>query len=171
MLLHLIEPWPTRCHALLLRLMQEATSAAAASNGAAPHTNGHHSTQQHAHHKRPHYKTSWLTVVCYAVLFAISKYTLPKDLHPAQPTLNHVWYYGWVTAISTGLGAVPLAFASELGEQVCVSPYFNRQHVIVYQICISPVHPVRLHLKGRTVAEAHFLVPHHLYLLCLCILL
>jgi hypothetical protein len=39
-------------------------------------------------------------------------------LHPSQPTLSHVWYYGWVTAVSTGLGVVPLMFASELGEQV-----------------------------------------------------
>ncbi|KAG5185963.1 hypothetical protein JKP88DRAFT_271905 [Tribonema minus] len=63
-------------------------------------------------------KTSWWTILLYIVIVLISKYTLPTDLHPVQPTLNHVWYYGWVTAVSTGLGAVPLLFASELGEQM-----------------------------------------------------
>jgi hypothetical protein len=62
--------------------------------------------------------TSVWTLVCYLLVLGVSKFTLPDDLHPAQPTLQHVWYYGWITAISTGLGAVPLLFASELGEQV-----------------------------------------------------
>jgi hypothetical protein len=57
--------------------------------------------------------------VAYAIIILVSKYTLPEDLHPTQPTLGHVWYYGWVTAVSTGFGAIPLLFANELGEQVC----------------------------------------------------
>ncbi|CAM9460208.1 unnamed protein product, partial [Phaeothamnion confervicola] len=63
-------------------------------------------------------KTSWWTYLGLALLLAISKYTMPDDLHPAKPTLQHVWYHGWVTALSTGLGAVPLIFARELGKRM-----------------------------------------------------
>lgn len=28
-------------------------------------------------------------------------------------TIHHVWYYGWMTAVATGLGAIPFIFLSE----------------------------------------------------------
>ncbi|KAG5186659.1 hypothetical protein JKP88DRAFT_179593, partial [Tribonema minus] len=68
--------------------------------------------------KPAHYNTSWWTAALYFAILLVSKYTLPADLHPSQPTMSHVWYYGWVTAVSTGFGAVPLLFANELGEQM-----------------------------------------------------
>lgn len=103
------------CTLLHLRRVFHALQALAAE----PQTNGKsHHEHEHAAAKPAHFRTSWWTIAAYIVIFAISKYTLPRDLHPSQPTLSHVWYYGWVTAVSTGLGVVPLMFASELGEQV-----------------------------------------------------
>lgn len=65
-----------------------------------------------------HHPTSWWTWAGYLLLVVISTCTLPEDLHPVSPTLKHVWYYGWVTALSTGLGAAPLMLAHDMGKQM-----------------------------------------------------
>ena len=44
----------------------------------------------------------------------ISVFTLPSDsLSPVRIELIHVWYFGWITAVSTGLGALPFFFVKE----------------------------------------------------------
>jgi hypothetical protein len=61
--------------------------------------------------------SSPLTALSAAVVLAISVFTMPHPLQPphgSEPTVQHVWYYGWVTALSTGLGVVPLVFARQL---------------------------------------------------------
>lgn len=65
-----------------------------------------------------HHPTSKWTWFGYLLLVIVSKYTLPDDLRPSRPTLAHVWYYGWVTALSTGLGAAPLLLAHDMGKQM-----------------------------------------------------
>jgi hypothetical protein len=54
------------------------------------------------------------------ILFAfITYYGMPHPLQPQhgeEPTIQHVFYYGWMTAISTGLGAIPLWFAPNLSS-------------------------------------------------------
>mmetsp|Transcript_32053 Transcript_32053/g.35896 ORF Transcript_32053/g.35896 Transcript_32053/m.35896 type:complete len:332 (-) Transcript_32053:135-1130(-) len=54
------------------------------------------------------------------VLFAVISYvTIPDPLQPPHgqhPSIQHVFYYGWLTAISTGLGALPLVFAPQLAS-------------------------------------------------------
>ena len=55
------------------------------------------------------------TVLAAIALIVISVVTLPVPFQPVgKPTLMHVWYYGWITAISTGLGVLPLVLAPEL---------------------------------------------------------
>lgn len=50
--------------------------------------------------------------------FLVFTYTLlPDPLQPhhgEEPSIHHVFYYGWLTALSTGLGVVPLVFAPNL---------------------------------------------------------
>ena len=55
------------------------------------------------------------SVVAMAFVVVISYVTIPTPLQPVgKPTLQHVWYYGWITAISTGMGVLPLVFVPKL---------------------------------------------------------
>jgi hypothetical protein len=47
------------------------------------------------------------------VVGIITYLTTPANLTAREPTPLHVWYYGWITALSTGLGAVPLLMWSK----------------------------------------------------------
>ena len=48
------------------------------------------------------------------ILLLITYFTLPDTLQPVgKPTIQHVWYFGWISAISTGLGVIPLIFAPD----------------------------------------------------------
>jgi hypothetical protein len=35
---------------------------------------------------------------------------------PQVTTAQHVWYYGWITALSTGLGTLPFLIVSEMNQ-------------------------------------------------------
>lgn len=60
-------------------------------------------------------KTSVLTAVSLLLIALISYVTYPDSLQPVgRPTLNHVWYFGWISALSTGLGVLPLIFSPRL---------------------------------------------------------
>jgi len=52
------------------------------------------------------------------VLFAVITYaTMPVPFHPPhgeEPTIQHVFYYGWLTAISTGFGALPFLLVPDV---------------------------------------------------------
>lgn len=51
------------------------------------------------------------------VLAVISVWTCPSELNPpGEPTIQQVWYYGWITAVSTGLGVLPLVFVPNLDK-------------------------------------------------------
>jgi hypothetical protein len=36
--------------------------------------------------------------------------------HGTEPTLQHVFYYGWLTALSTGLGALPFCLVPKIAS-------------------------------------------------------
>lgn len=56
-------------------------------------------------------KTTPAWVYILLVAFASITYlTIPNPLHPVhgqEPSIQHVFYYGWLTAMSTGVGALP----------------------------------------------------------------
>ena len=60
-------------------------------------------------------KTPMITIVCLSIIAAVSYLTFPDSLQPVgRPTLQHVWYFGWISALSTGLGVLPLIFSPKL---------------------------------------------------------
>jgi hypothetical protein len=63
--------------------------------------------------------TSPWVYVTLSVFAGITYLTMPVPLQPhhgEEPSIKHVFYYGWLTAISTGLGAIPLVFAPNLAS-------------------------------------------------------
>jgi len=60
-------------------------------------------------------RTPTSVIVATFFLIILSYFTCPEDLQPkGKPTVQHVFYYGWISAISTGLGVIPLIFAPNL---------------------------------------------------------
>eukprot|EP01036_Dinobryon_divergens_P028126 gene28126-37022_t len=56
-----------------------------------------------------------LTAFFSIVLIAITLITYPPDIWDSSATVTsqHVWYFGWITAISTGVGVLPFFLISE----------------------------------------------------------
>ena len=52
---------------------------------------------------------------CVLAISVISASSVDGALYGGRSTA-HVWWYGWVTALSTGLGALPMAFATDVSE-------------------------------------------------------
>ena len=52
---------------------------------------------------------------CVLAISVISAGSVDGALYGGRSTA-HVWWYGWVTALSTGLGALPMAFATDVSE-------------------------------------------------------
>lgn len=78
-------------------------------------SNGETSSDKNEAKKR-HPTPTW-AYLAFAAIVIVSYVTLPSPLQPQhgeEPSIQHVFYYGWLTAVSTGLGAVPLAFAPNL---------------------------------------------------------
>lgn len=65
-------------------------------------------------HPTPPWVFAALTVIA-----IVSYLGMPVPLQPHHgetPSIQHVFYYGWLTAVSTGLGALPLALAPNLSS-------------------------------------------------------
>jgi hypothetical protein len=62
--------------------------------------------------------TGSVEVLTVLVMAAITHFARPSTLTPVGgiPTVQHVFYYGWVAALSTGLGALPLIFLGKVTD-------------------------------------------------------
>ena len=57
--------------------------------------------------------TSKSVIFACIVIALITFFQCPSSMQPGKgvkPTVQHVFYYGWISAISTGLGVLPLVF-------------------------------------------------------------
>eukprot|EP00934_Nitzschia_sp_Nitz4_P001987 Nitzschia sp. Nitz4//scaffold182_size44100//17418//18465//NITZ4_007252-RA/size44100-augustus-gene-0.20-mRNA-1//1//CDS//3329539559//1987//frame0 len=66
--------------------------------------------------RKTHSTPVWV-VVAFVAILAITAFAIPKPLQPhhgESPSIHHVFYYGWLTAVSTGLGALPLSIVPNL---------------------------------------------------------
>lgn len=63
-----------------------------------------------------HSHVKMIDIAILVALILITVFTHPH-ITSEQPTghvpLSYVWYYGWITAVSTGLGALPFFFVTE----------------------------------------------------------
>ena len=72
------------------------------------------SAHAHAYAHAEVAKTPIITIAAMILIAAISIFTFPESLQPVgRPTVNHVWYFGWISALSTGLGVLPLIFSPD----------------------------------------------------------
>ena len=58
-------------------------------------------------------RTSKRVIFACIVIALITFFQRPTSMQPGKgmkPTVQHVFYYGWISAISTGLGVLPLVF-------------------------------------------------------------
>ena len=89
-------------------------------------------------------KTPIITIVSMILIAAISVLTLPETLQPVgKPTVNHVWYFGWISALSTGLGVLPLIFSPDfntywVGVTNCkFTQFLYRSFVALFQMFVD----------------------------------
>jgi len=55
------------------------------------------------------------SIVALILILIITCITYPPTIVD-EVTIHHVWYYGWITAVSTGLGVVPLVFVPDMDK-------------------------------------------------------
>lgn len=64
--------------------------------------------------KSKHYQSfDYIGISILLILIVITILTCPISFQISEVTLHHVFYYSWITAISTGLGVIPFYFISE----------------------------------------------------------
>jgi hypothetical protein len=70
-----------------------------------------------------------------AATAVVTVVAIPHPFQPvAEPTIRHVFYYGWLTALSTGLGVAPFVFLSDVAAYwVGIS---NGEYIYTY-ICLD----------------------------------
>jgi zinc transporter, ZIP family len=61
------------------------------------------------------WKFDWPAYICLALVIGITIFTYPFADYGADDeiVMKHVWYCGWLTAVSTGLGVFPFLFIHE----------------------------------------------------------
>ena len=65
------------------------------------------SAQRHQKRIKQEFTPFWV-IALLLVFVAVTVVTIPHPFQPhGEPTMNHVFYYGWLTALSTGLGVLP----------------------------------------------------------------
>mmetsp|Transcript_20888 Transcript_20888/g.26984 ORF Transcript_20888/g.26984 Transcript_20888/m.26984 type:complete len:328 (+) Transcript_20888:281-1264(+) len=88
----------------------EKISGAAAPEQSAPKQNGKTIERRKEAPSTPAW--AYFSLVLMA---AVTYFTIPTPFQPhGEPTLNHVFYYGWLTALSTGLGVLPFLFIPDV---------------------------------------------------------
>ena len=132
----LLTDWKKDCSAIKSiqhnRLKMTATARPAAKkqeeNHSAPTSDNNHdhvplhasamvSKSPKGKERKPAPPATALEIAALISLILLTYFLMPHPLHPeGEPTIHHVFYYGWLTAISTGLGVVPLIFAPNLAS-------------------------------------------------------
>ena len=70
------------------------------------------------------------------VLIAVTAFSQPD--WSEKVSVHHVWYYGWITAISTGLGSIPFYFFPE-PDKFWMGVSNGGKMFFVHLICMSAI--------------------------------
>jgi hypothetical protein len=79
-------------------------------------TKEHQSTQPHISSMRRFHKKEkidWLGYFTLTLLIVITLFCAPIEGPVDTVSVHIVWYYGWITAICTGLGVIPFIFVKK----------------------------------------------------------
>jgi zinc transporter ZupT len=71
-----------------------------------------------------------------------------QQQHHDKPTLHTVFYYGWISAISTGLGVIPLCFVTKMNDY-----YIGLSNAIAAGMMCAASYS--LFLEGATFVDIH----------------
>ncbi|EKX45865.1 hypothetical protein GUITHDRAFT_152584 [Guillardia theta CCMP2712] len=74
---------------------------------------GHHRNTTHDTLRSKEDCASSKFLLLFLLLAAVTALSKPESLTSKAPTPLHVWYYGWLAAICTGVGALPLLVFSK----------------------------------------------------------
>mmetsp|Transcript_15005 Transcript_15005/g.41510 ORF Transcript_15005/g.41510 Transcript_15005/m.41510 type:complete len:333 (+) Transcript_15005:308-1306(+) len=125
---------------------QTAASAAATTTTTTTTTNG--SVERRDSDSSPRPTPAW-AYVSLAAFAAVTWITMPSPLQPhGEPTLQHVFFYGWMTAISTGLGVLPFLFMPDVA-----SYWVGVSNAIAAGMMVAASYS--LFLEGCTYADPH----------------
>lgn len=116
------------------KAQNDLVSSSASTTAESPATNGRPSRDQKV---AP--APTILEWAALALLIFLTYFFMPHPLHPVgEPSIHHVFYYGWLTAVSTGLGVVPLIFAPNLAAYwvgVSNGKLVDQRREEIYSVC------------------------------------
>jgi hypothetical protein len=112
---------------------QPQSSPAPRANGASSNSNskdgGDKYSPHHPHHNpipeaaadvpAPKYVTPTWVKATLVLFIAVTVLAWPGHLHPPlgeKPTVQYVFFFGWLTALSTGIGVLPFAFLPDVAD-------------------------------------------------------
>lgn len=98
-----------------------ASNSASKSVSPSNHHHPHHNSvpEAAADVPAPKYVTPLWVKATLVLFIIVTVLAWPGHLHPpfgAQPTVQYVFFYGWLTALSTGLGVLPFAFLPDVAD-------------------------------------------------------
>lgn len=73
----------------------------------------HINTDEKIKNQKGETKFDIISWIIFAFLVVITVLTYPSTNETQKVNIGQVWYYGWITAVSTGMGVIPFYFFSE----------------------------------------------------------
>ncbi|KAL7430690.1 hypothetical protein ACHAXH_001936 [Discostella pseudostelligera] len=88
------------------------------------------------------------TMITYFAYPTTSDSDSQQQQHHDKPTLHTVFYYGWISAISTGLGVIPLCFVTKMNDY-----YIGLSNAVAAGMMCAASYS--LFLEGATFVDIH----------------